>query len=126
MNNHHPSEEVPEPFPGFVSPWSPFVDAVMSFAEEAKALDARAPDGDFGRGLHDFVDGQRLEMADIVAKLVFDKDPEAWATLIRSSLIMVQGSESDQQLIDRLKHLGGLTTQWIADVQRRSVIGVQL
>ena len=126
MNEHHPSEEVPEPLYGFVSPWSPFVDAVMSFAEEAKIMDGRAPDGNFGQGLHDFVDNQVLERADVVAKLVFDKDPEAWATLIRSSLIMVQGSESDQQLIDRLKHLGGLTTQWIADVQRRSVIGVQL
>lgn len=127
MTYHHPSEHFPEPEGGWVFE-SPYVDTVMAFGEEAVALDKAVKNTTherFGYGLHDFVQGQFLANPEAVAETVMDADPDAWASVVRSSLIMVQGSEDERQLIERLNHLGAVVTMWRTDVTNRTTPGVR-
>lgn len=107
---------------------SPYVDALMDIGMEAIAQNAMAKEGGatrYGEGMHDQVNEQRLVTAEDWAQHIVDLDGMAWASWARASLVLVQGSESDRELADRLERLGAIVAMWLTDVNSRTSVGVE-
>jgi hypothetical protein len=126
---HHPSEMVPEPPDGYVIQ-SPYVAALMDTGTRVLQLDAEASvlheqQVLFGEDFHDFVRGGPIDLdtAHDMAAKIYEQDPGAWASAARTSLLMVQTSEDQEDLQRSLTHHAAVVTAWLTAVQRRTPVG---
>jgi hypothetical protein len=105
-----------------------YVSSLLDIGREARELELAAQEAagvPYGHGLHDFVGDIPFGMAEDAARQVTDSDPESWSAIVRASLVMVQGSQSHTELRDRLLHLGAQVSLWLAEVDRRTPVGVE-
>ncbi len=109
---------------------SPHVAALMdvgvariALEEEAKALGNYR----FGVGYHDHIGGEPLskESVDGAVALIMGQDPNCWASILRASLMVAQGSETPAELKDNVQHLAVLAIAWLEDIQARTVVGIE-
>ena len=108
---------------------SPAVGVLMDIGQTRIGLEKEAKEAGlnrFGEGYHDFIGSVNNMTKDDWGQMaagIVESDPEAWAAIVRASLMMVQASESPGELRQNLKHHGALVVAWLEDLDGRSVVG---
>lgn len=114
-------------------PWvfeSPHVSALMDVGQARIAMENEAKEAGatrFGEGYHDFVMNTPLtpEATYTSISAIMAQDPEAWATVMRASLISAQGAENHNELKEKVTHLAVVALAWLEDIDGRTVMGVE-
>lgn len=108
---------------------SPHVGVLMDIGQYRMAIESdalKAGASRFGEGYHDFINGSsQVPREDWfrVAAQIMEQDKEAWASIVRASLLVVQSSENDQELKKNLTHLATIVVAWLEDVNGRTLVG---